>query len=226
MGEMRLRSFVLAAVLAACVPAGARADGGLGPRVELQGLSLRPPAGFQPIDVVGTETGALAPGAPGAPRTLLLSLLREPDALFAVSLVEAPLDQGPGFRDRLARAALDHASQALGVDMRLLWSEALDSGVELATRYRIAGSERGMLLAFLPLEERTVVVALAAPAETVAALEPAFAEVLASVERLGTDAPPDGRASGLVALLSLAGGAALAAASRGRTLPPSKRRSR
>jgi len=83
-----------------------------------------------------------------------------------------------------------------------------------------------MLLAFLPLEERTVVVALAAPAETVAALEPAFAEVLASVERLGTDAPPDGRASGLVALLSLAGGAALAAASRGRTLPPSKRRSR
>ena len=110
--------------------------------------------------------------------------------------------------------------------MRLLWSETGRGGVELAGRYRIAGAERGMLLAFLPLDRRTAVISLAASAESIAALEPAFAAVIDSVEPLGSDAPPDRRVMALAAALSLAGGAGLAAATRGRALPPSKRRSR
>ncbi len=228
MGAMRLVPALVALALAAAAAAPARADTAiaLGPRLELPGLAIRAPGGFSPLDVVGAETGALAPGAPGAPRALLLSLLREPDALFAVSLIEAPLDRGPGARDRLARAALDHATHALGLDLRLLWSDDRDGGIQLASRYRFAGSERGLLLGFLPLYEKTVVVSLAAPADAVPELEPVFAAVLASIEPIDPQAPPDLRGLSVVALASLVGGAGLAAAVRGRTLPPSKRRSR
>jgi len=226
MAGMRLRSLV-AALLLAAAPAGSAAAleraALLGPRLELEGLAIRPPAGFAPLEVVGEETGALAPGAPGAGRKLLLSLLREPDAIFTVSRIEAPIDAASGARDRLARAALDHAREALGVDVRLLWAEYAHGGVQLGGRYDLAGRERGLLLAFLPLGHATGVVALAAPAEAIASLEPAFARVMESIEPLGQE-PEAQEGIAFLAAASLLGGAALASFLRDRAAPPSKRR--
>ncbi|WP_373045121.1 hypothetical protein [Vulgatibacter sp.] len=229
---MHLRLLPLALLLAAALPAAAGADvlrpalgeaALLGPRLELPGLAVRPPAGFAPLDLVGEETGALAPGVPGAPRTLLLSLLREPDATFTLSRIAAPFDDRAGSRDRLARAALDHASQALGVDLRLLWAEAAGGGVELAARYKLAGQERGLLLAFLPLHGETLVVALSAPTEGLGALEPAFAAVVRSVESIGPPLEPPGPELWLLAAASLVGGAAAAHVARRNAAPRSKR---
>ena len=228
MAGMRLRTLLVALLLAAA-PAGSAGAleraALLGPRLELEGLAIRPPAGFSPLEVVGEETGALAPGAPGAPRTLLLSLLREPDATFTVSRIAAPIDTAAGAKDSIARAALDHAREALGVEVRLLWAEWAHGGVQLACRYELAGRERGILIAFLPVGEATGVVTVAAPAETITELEPAFARVLASLEPLGGG---EERPRGLwiLGVASLLGGAGIASLLRDRAAPPSKRRKR
>jgi len=225
-GGPRLLCAVAAAVLLIAAPAAAGTPRVvLGPVLALDGLAIRPPAGFWPLEVVGEETAALAPGWPGARRRLLLALVRDRELLFAVSRIEAPFDPA-GARDRIARAALDEVREALDVDVGLLWAERLpEGGVELAARYELAGKDRILRLAWLPLGAETVAVALAGPAPAVEASEAILHAALATIEPLERPSPRRGLGDRwLLAAASLLGGGALAALARRNAPPPTKRR--
>lgn len=218
---------IVPVLLALCLlVAASPASGGvvLGPEVEVDRMAVRPPAGFWPLQVVGDDTGALAPGWPGAGRRLLLAMIRDPDVVFAVSRIDARFEEGAMARDRLVRHVLDQQRDTLDLDAGLLWAERGHAGgLRLALRFTLAGEKREMLLGFVPLGERTVAVALAGPAEAMQGLEPTFDGVLRSVEARESPAEQRRRAShGVAAALALIAGGGLAALQQRRATPPSK----
>lgn len=233
---LRRRTGLLLLALVCAPPAGAAAAAPaaapqreepaslLGPKLELGTWAFSPPAGFQPLDLAAGETGALAPAPDRSAGRLVLTLVREPDTLFAVSRIDRPWDREPGMRDRLARAALDQLREAVGVELRLLSVEPLEAGVRLTGRYRLGGREREILLAWRPAGEATAVFALAAPREAIGGLAAAFDASVASFvlrEASREEAGPD---LGLVAFASLLLGAGAGAIAQRRLPPPTKRR--
>ncbi len=179
------RRLLASAVLCAAASAAA---------AEVDGLDLEPPPGFTAMPLAPRETRALAPGPRAAPRALLAVFAHAPsDASLVVTRIDAPLEDGPELRDRLAQATVDHFRDELELDLRLAWAtRGKPPGplLEVAGRFPLDGSEHAVVLAWFGAGARSYVVTLSAPSSNLDALLPGFETTLSTVRIAPDPGPP------------------------------------
>lgn len=204
---VRLAAVALAA-LAALAPPG-------GERVEVDGASLVPPAGFRRVeDAMVKGSLALVPLGSGESRRALVAAFAEggefATATLAVGRVERPLDLDPGVRSAVASAIAGHFRGELDlevvVDRPALLAGAHGARLETRAHSRAGSEPRTVRYAFVPAGAAHYVLAAAFPADREADFEEAFTRAFESFAAQQVAAPAE--ASPSVALRVASFGAA------------------
>ena len=192
---------------------------GLGAPLRQGGFTLKPPRGFRMARMdlfTGTRVGAIAT-APNAQRWLAAALVdsdSEEAASMLIGVVEAPFAVGPGARDELSAAAVNHFTHELGLKLAMERAELVAGP---APHVRVLGSVRQgsqlrkILIAAFPGEARHLVVTFTAPSGRFESLEQVFGDSLDSVR----SEAPSGAAGRTLAWAALALVGSLLAASIG-----------
>lgn len=167
---------------------GADVESGLGAPLKQGGFTIRPPRGFRMARMdlfTGTRVAAIT-SSPSASRWLAAALVdsdSEEAASMLVGVVEAPFAVGPGARDELSAAAVNHFNNELGLKLAMERAELVGGAsphVRVLGSVRQGSQLRKVLVAAFPGEARHLVITFTAPSGRFESLEKVFGESLDS----------------------------------------------
>ncbi len=169
--------------------AGGESEAPLGAALKQGGFLIKPPRGFRMarMDLFnGTRVAAIA-ATPHVTRWLAAALVDsdgEEAASMLVAVVEAPFAVGPGARDELSAAAVNHFTHELSLKLSMERAELVTGAsphVRVLGSVRQGSQLRKVVIAAFPGEARHLVVTFTAPSGRFESLEKVFAESLDSV---------------------------------------------